>query len=113
MLLSHKAWNGAVILEIGSTCQYQFVRPLDVHLHSKWQRHVIEDLRRTFPKIQFIGTTHSLFLIQSLRSGEELILLDGQPPAQVADKPIEEIAAGIMGVPNPQVSVRYEEMTGV
>src|SRR6266699_7227992 len=28
MLLSHKAWNGAVILEIGSTCQYQFVRPL-------------------------------------------------------------------------------------
>jgi len=86
---------------------------LDVHLHSKWQCHVIEDLRRTFPKIQFIGTTHSLFLIQSLRSGEELILLDGQPPAQVADKPIEEIAAGIMGVPNPQVSVRYEEMTGV
>ena len=86
---------------------------LDVHLHSKWQRHVIEDLRRTFPKIQFIGTTHSLFLIQSLRSGEELILLDGQPPAQVADKPIEEIAAGIMGVPNPQVSVRYEEMKEV
>ena len=86
---------------------------LDVHLHPKWQRHVIEDLRRTFPKIQFIGTTHSLFLIQSLRSGEELILLDGQPPAQVANKPIEEIAAGIMGVPNPQVSVRYEEMKEV
>src|SRR5712692_4002077 len=86
---------------------------LDVHLHPKLQRHVIEDLRRTFPKIQFIGTTHSLFLIQSLRSGEELILLDGQPPAKVADKPIEEIAAGIMGVPNPQVSVRYEEMKAV
>ncbi|MBI3801049.1 MAG: AAA family ATPase [Deltaproteobacteria bacterium] len=87
---------------------------LDVHLHPKWQRHVIEDLRRTFPKIQFIGTTHSLFLIQSLRSGEELILLDGQPPtAQVADKPIEEIAEGIMGVSNPQVSVRYEKMKEV
>lgn len=86
---------------------------LDVHLHPKWQRHVIEDLRRTFPKIQFVGTTHSPFLIQSLRSGEELILLDGQPPAQVADKPIEEIAKSIMGVPNPQVSVRYEEMKEV
>ena len=86
---------------------------LDVHLHPKWQRRVIEDLRRTFPKIQFIGTTHSPFLIQSLRSGEELILLDGQPPAQVADKPIEEIVEGIMGVANPRVSVRYEEMKEV
>ena len=33
MLLSHKAWNGAVILEIGSTCQYQFVGPL-AHLYN-------------------------------------------------------------------------------
>lgn len=86
---------------------------LDVHLHPKWQRQVIEDLRTTFPGIQFIGTTHSPFLIQSLRSGEELILLDGQPPAQVADKPIDEIAEGIMGVPNAQVSIRYEEMKDV
>jgi len=86
---------------------------LDVHLHPKWQRHVIEDLRRTFPQIQFVGATHSPFLIQSLRSGEELIVLDGQPPAQVADKPIEEIVEGIMGVPNPQVSIRYREMKDV
>jgi predicted ATP-binding protein involved in virulence len=74
---------------------------------------VIEDLRLTFPQIQFIGTTHSPFLVQSLRSGEELIVLDGQPPAQVADKPIEEIAEGVMGVENPQVSVRYDEMKDV
>ena len=85
---------------------------VDVHLHPKWQRHVIEDLRRTFPNIQFVGTTHSPFLIQSLRSGEELIVLDGQPPAQLADKPIEVIAQGIMGVANPQVSARYEQMKG-
>lgn len=86
---------------------------LDVHLHPKWQRRVIEDLRRTFPMIQFVCTTHSPFLIQSLRSGEELVLLGGQPPAQVADQSIEEIAQGIMGVQNPQVSMRYEEMKGV
>lgn len=51
---------------------------LDLHLHPKWQRHVIEGLRTTFPKIQFIATTHSPFLIQSLRSGEELLALDGR-----------------------------------
>lgn len=32
---------------------------IDVHLHPKWQRHVVQDLRRTFPKVQFICTTHS------------------------------------------------------
>jgi predicted ATP-binding protein involved in virulence len=54
---------------------------LDLHLHPKWQRRVIENLRTTFPKIQFICTTHSPFLILSLRSGEELLMLDGQPTA--------------------------------
>lgn len=85
---------------------------LDLHLHPKWQRRIIEDLNRTFPSIQFIATTHSPFLIQSLRSGEELIMLDGQPTAQLANKTVEEIAQGIMGVPNPQVSVRYDKMKG-
>lgn len=65
---------------------------LDLHLHPKWQRRIIEDLRRTFPKIQFVATSHSPFLIQSLRSGEELIMLDGQPTAQVANMTVEEIA---------------------
>jgi len=83
---------------------------LDLHLHPKWQRRVIEDLRCAFPRIQFFATTHSPFLIQSLRSGEELVLLEGQPTAQLGNKPLEEIARGIMGVPNPQVSLRYEEM---
>jgi predicted ATP-binding protein involved in virulence len=32
-------------------------------LHQKWQRRVIKDLKRTFPKIQFIATTHSPQLI--------------------------------------------------
>jgi predicted ATP-binding protein involved in virulence len=85
---------------------------LDLHLHPRWQRRIIEDMRRVFPKIQFICTTHSPFLIQSLRSGEELIMLDGQPTANVANLPVEEIAQGIMGISNPQVSQRYEEMKG-
>lgn len=85
---------------------------LDLHLHPLWQRRIIEDMRRTFPKIQFICTTHSPFLIQSLRSGEELIVLDGQPTANLEYMPVGEIAQGIMGVKNPQVSERYEEMRG-
>lgn len=86
---------------------------LDLHLHPKWQRSLIEDLRRTFPKIQFICTTHSPFLIQSLRSSEELIMLDGQSPVTLANKTLEDIAVGIMSVNSPEVSNRYKEMKGV
>lgn len=86
---------------------------LDLHLHPKWQRHVIEDLRTTFPKIQFICTSHSPFLIQSLRSSEELIMLDGLAPAQLANKTLEDISDGIMDVNTPEVSHRYAEMKGV
>lgn len=39
-------------------------------------------------------------------------MLDGQPTADLANMSVEEIAQGIMGVANPQVSLRYEEMKG-
>lgn len=86
---------------------------LDLHLHPKWQRHVIEDLRTTFPLIQFICTTHSPFIIQSLRSHEELIMLDGLAPDTLANMTLEDIAVGVMSVNSPEVSARYAEMKGV
>ena len=49
---------------------------IDMHLHPIWQKRVVEDLKRTFPKIQFIVTTHSPFIIQSLNS-TEIINLEG------------------------------------
>ena len=83
---------------------------LDLHLHPKWQRRIVEDLRRTFPLVQFICTTHSPFIVQSLRSGEELIVLDGQPTLAVANLTLEEVAEGLMGVNETDVSARYTEM---
>jgi predicted ATP-binding protein involved in virulence len=83
---------------------------LDLHLHPTWQRHVIEDLRVTFPRLQFICTTHSPFLIQSLRSGEELLMLEGQPTATLGDLSIAAIVEGIQGVADSSVSARYAAM---
>ncbi len=82
---------------------------LDLHLHPKWQRQIIEDLRKVFPNIQFICTSHSPFLIQSLRKSEELIMMDGEPLSEYSNLGIEEIVKN-MGVLRPDVSVRYEEM---
>ena len=49
---------------------------LDLHLHPRWQRRVIHDLKRTFPKIQFVATTHSPQLIGEALPEEIRVLKD-------------------------------------
>ncbi|ELY2010597.1 AAA family ATPase [Flavobacterium psychrophilum] len=70
---------------------------LDMHLHPKWQRHIVEDLKRTFPRIQFIVTTHSPFIVQSLKA-EEVINLDENELSEDPDVMTIEENALFMGV---------------
>jgi predicted ATP-binding protein involved in virulence len=73
---------------------------LDLHLHPKWQKTIVADLKRTFPNCQFIITTHSPFIIQSLEK-EELINLDkneAYEEGSFAGWSIEEIQEYEMGV---------------
>lgn len=85
---------------------------LDLHLHPRWQRHVVDDLRRLFPQLQFITTTHSPFIVQTAREGE-LIPLDAEPVPRTGNLGVEEIARGLMGVERPEVSPRYQAMVDV
>lgn len=82
---------------------------IDLHLHPRWQRAVVEDLRRTFPKVQFFATTHSPFIIQSLREGE-LVVLDEREPHPYVNRSIEDISEEIMGIDEPQRSERFQQM---
>lgn len=95
---------------------------IDQHLHPKWQRNVVDDLKRVFPNIQFIATTHSPFIIQSMNRGEVLDLnsmvdvrIEGQnsepaPSFAYEDKSIEDIVEDIMGIKLPQISKRKQDM---
>ena len=83
---------------------------IDLHLHPKWQRRVIEDISRIFPNLQFIMTTHSPFIIQSLKPGQLIDLeqpvatrvpphtLDAFPAPQNAfsERSIEDITEDIL-----------------
>jgi predicted ATP-binding protein involved in virulence len=60
---------------------------LDLHLHPAWQRRIVVDLRRTFPKIQFIITTHSPQIVASV-SRSQVRLLEGN--RLVAEEPYVE-----------------------
>ncbi len=72
---------------------------LDLHLHPNWQRRIVDDLKNAFPNIQFVATTHSPFIVQSLKS-EELVILDDQikKDGDPDMKSIEDLAANEMGV---------------
>ncbi|MCZ4693785.1 DUF2813 domain-containing protein [Ancylomarina euxinus] len=72
---------------------------MDLYLHPKWQRTIVGDLKKAFPKIQFIVTTHSPFIVQSLKA-DELINLDGNVPAEEPDNLSLEDNAIFMGVEN-------------
>lgn len=48
------------------------VDEIDLHLHPKWQRVIIGKIRKIFPQLQFIFTTHSPTIIQG--ASEDAIL---------------------------------------
>ncbi len=51
------------------------VDDIDLHIHPDWQTRLVPALKRAFPKLQFIVTTHSPLIISSLRP-EEVVVLD-------------------------------------
>jgi len=53
---------------------------IDTHLHPKWQRRVVNDLKEAFQAIQFVCTSHAPFVIQSLEPGELRTLDETGPP---------------------------------
>jgi uncharacterized protein (TIGR02646 family) len=87
---------------------------IDLHLHPKWQCEVVKYLKQAFPKVQFIATSHSPFIVQSLREPAELIDLSGKIKLlENLDISIEDIVEEIMGVYMPQKSKRYKDMMEV
>jgi predicted ATP-binding protein involved in virulence len=84
---------------------------LDQHLHPQWQKRIVEDLKQTFPNLQFVATTHSPFIIQSLKKTEVINLdeLDGID-SDFFKQSIEDIAEYEMGVENVQRSEKFLAM---
>lgn len=85
---------------------------IDLHLHPKWQREVVGRLLKTFPKVQFVASSHSPFIIQSLYGREDCLLwdLEKAAPLSIESKSIEDIAENQQGVEIPQQSQRFLAM---
>ncbi len=66
---------------------------IETHLHPSWQQRIVEDLKRVFPKIQFIISTHSpiiltgaaanIIKLDEYSTNQEKILAYGRKPDYV------------------------------
>ncbi len=73
--LAIRAWKAGFDLEKPETIVgIVIIDEIDIHLHIKWQRAILTVLQDVFKNLQFIVTTHSPFVVQSV-SGSNLIEL--------------------------------------
>jgi uncharacterized protein (TIGR02646 family) len=47
---------------------------IETHLHPRWKMQVISSLRRAFPRVQFIATTHDPLCLRGMDDGEVFVL---------------------------------------
>ncbi len=60
-----------------ATAGIVLIDEVDLHLHPGWQQHILLDLLRTFPNIQFVVSTHSAQAVSSVKP-ECLRVIDWQ-----------------------------------
>jgi predicted ATP-binding protein involved in virulence len=105
--------NQALPQILQQTSGLVLIDEIDVHLHPKWQRQVVDDLKTTFPSIQFVCSTHSPFIIQAIEQGELRILdlgVENTRFLEYANQSIEDIAEDIQSVEVPQQSLKAHEL---
>jgi hypothetical protein len=67
------------------------VDEIDLHLHPAWQRRIVPDLRRVFPMLQIIGTSHSAIVAGSVATDSIVVLRrEGERLRVIADIPSVE-----------------------
>ena len=96
---------------VKSTPGVVLIDEVDLYLHPKWQQHILRDLCEAFPRIQFIVSTHSPFIVQSLGrdqlvSFDEDANTDGEPFREG----LEDISSNRMGMSGELRSRLYRKM---
>ncbi len=77
---------------------------IELHLHPSWQQRILDDLTRTFPRTQFIVSTHSPqittvkpeHIVELRREGGGVVA--GQSSAPTYGAEAGEVLASVMGV---------------
>lgn len=73
-ILGHAFWDSGNQVKCKDVRALVLIDEIDLHLHPSWQRYFVRALRTTFPKVQFVATTHSPLILTGLEPGEVAML---------------------------------------
>ena len=81
---------------------------IELHLHPRWQRRMMEDLSKCFPAVQFVATAHSPLVVQAAEGGNVAVLreFDGQVEIKMQRESVNAwradqiLASDLFGVPS-------------
>ena len=81
---------------------------IELHLHPRWQRRMMEDLSKWFPAIQFVATAHSPLVVQAVEGGNVAVLreVNGQVTIKMHRESVNAwradqiLASDLFGVPS-------------
>jgi predicted ATP-binding protein involved in virulence len=73
-MIGHFLLDDPTLKEAAHLSGLVLIDELDLHLHPTWQATFISALRKTFPRVQFVATTHSPLVLSSLRPDEIIVL---------------------------------------
>ena len=84
---------GQMYLDVGKPIPFEdmeglvLIDELDLHLHPAWQMRLVPVLKRMFPRMQFIVTTHSPMILSALEPHEIIRLRRDEGGSVVAESP--------------------------
>lgn len=69
-LIGQMFWDAEEEIDLEKMEGLVLIDELDLHLHPLWQSGLVRALKKTFPRIQFVITTHSPMLLPGVEKGE-------------------------------------------
>jgi hypothetical protein len=76
------------------------VDEIDAHLHPRWKMQIVKRLRQTFPRVQFLVTSHEPLTLRGLNAGEVAVMTRDEK---------NQIVAITEDLPNPS-ALRVEQL---
>lgn len=103
---------------------------IDAHLHPHWQSRLLGDLRRAFPRVQLVATTHSPFVVASVEPNQVFRLVRAEAKTsivRISDRiqrsgPVSNVMDLAFGSPdlpgprwlhNPALNIRRDLMRAI
>ena len=93
------------------------VDEIDLHLHPKWQRDLVPTLSKIFPNVQFIVTTHSPHVLQSMEDANLYVMRRDEASGEITAErsnvtnftgwTVEDILSVTMELGDDVLSVAY------